>query len=54
MKLLTVREAAKQLALAPKTVRKLIKTGSLRGVRVGRLWRVDQDELDLFVYRRRT
>ena len=27
MKLLTVREAAKQLAVAPKTVRKFIKTG---------------------------
>ena len=54
MQLLTLREAAKQLAVAPKTVRKLIKTGPLRGIRIGREWRVDQDDLDLFVRRRRT
>jgi excisionase family DNA binding protein len=54
MKLLTVRDTAKQLALAPKTVRTLIKTGPLRGIRIGREWRVDQDDLDLFVRRRRT
>jgi excisionase family DNA binding protein len=49
MKLLTVRETAKQLGLASKTVRELIKCGSLRGVRIGRLWRVDQDDLAFFV-----
>jgi excisionase family DNA binding protein len=54
MQLLTVRETARQLAVAPKTVRKLIKIGSLRGIRIGREWRVDQDDLDLFVKRRRT
>ena len=52
MNLLTVREAAEQLGCAPKTVRKLIRAGALRGVRLGREWRVDQDQLDLFVKRR--
>ncbi len=32
MNLLTIREAADQLGLAPKTVRKLIRSGQLRGV----------------------
>jgi len=54
MNLLSVREAASQLGFAPKTVRKFIKTGQLRGARIGREWRVDQDDLDLFVARRRT
>ena len=35
MNLLTIREAADQLGLAPKTVRKLIRSGQLRGVRLG-------------------
>ena len=54
MILLSVREVASQLGLAPKTVRKLIRTGSLRGVRIGRTWRVGKSDLDLFVERRRT
>ncbi len=54
MNLLTIREVADQLGLAPKTVRKLIHGGQLRGVRLGRQWRVDEDELDLFVKRRIT
>ena len=53
MNLLSVREAASQLGFAPKTVRKLIKTCSLLGVRIGREWRVDRDDLYLFVARRR-
>jgi excisionase family DNA binding protein len=54
MILLSVREVASQLGLAAKTVRKLIRTGSLRAVRIGRAWRVDQCDLELFVERRRT
>lgn len=52
MNLLTIREAADQLGLAPKTVRKLILSGQLRGIKLGREYRVDQDELDVFVLRR--
>jgi excisionase family DNA binding protein len=54
MNLLSMREAASQLGFAPKPMRKLIRAGPLRGVRIGRKWRVDQDDLDLFVVRRRT
>lgn len=52
MNLLTIREAADQLGLAPKTVRKLILSRQLRGIKLGREYRVDQDELDVFVRRR--
>ena len=52
LNLLTIRAAAAQLGYAPKTVRKFIHSGQLRGVRIGREWRVDQDELALFVKRR--
>ncbi len=52
--LLKILEVAAELGLAPKTIRVLIKRGELRGIRIGRVWRVDQDDLDLFVKRRRT
>ena len=51
--LLKILQVAAELGLAPKTIRALIKRGELRGVRLGRQWRVDQDDLDLFVQRRR-
>ena len=54
MKLLTIHDTAKQLALAPKTVRRWVKEGKLRGVWLGREWRVDEDDLAVFVARRRT
>jgi excisionase family DNA binding protein len=54
MNLLTLREVADQIGFAPKTVRKLIHSGQLRGVEILGEWRVDQDDLDLFVTRRRT
>ena len=52
--LLKILEVAAELGLAPKTIRKLIASGQLRGVRIGRVWRVDSDELALFVKRRTT
>jgi len=52
--LLKILEVAAELGLAPKTIRKLIASGQLRGVRIGRQWRVDEDELTLFVKRRTT
>jgi excisionase family DNA binding protein len=52
--LLTILEVAAELGLASKTIRALIKRGELRGVRIGHEWRVDRDDLDLFLKRRRT
>jgi excisionase family DNA binding protein len=52
--LLKILEVAAELGLAPKTIRALIKRGELRGVRIGRMWRVDSDDLEVFIARRRT
>jgi len=52
--LLKILQVAAELGLAPKTIRRLIASGQLRGIKIGRVWRVDSDELDLFVKRRMT
>jgi excisionase family DNA binding protein len=52
--LLKIKQVAAELGLAAKTVRAWIKVGVLPGVRLGREWRVDSDELALFIRRRTT
>jgi excisionase family DNA binding protein len=52
--LLKTKDAAKELAVAPKTVIKLIKTGKLKGVRVEKQWRVDEIDLRVFISKRKT
>ena len=52
--LLKLKAVAQELAVSVKTVRKLITAGALRGVKIGRVWRVDQEDLAVFVARRRT
>jgi excisionase family DNA binding protein len=52
--LLNILQIAAELGLAPKTIRALIKRGELRGVRFGRQWRVDSDELAVFIRKRTT
>ena len=52
--LLKLLRVAAELGLAPKTIRALIKRGELRAVRLVRHWRVDSDELALFIRRRTT
>jgi len=44
-RLLTVNEAAKQLSLSPRTVRKLIAGRQIRHVRLGRCIRIEEREL---------
>jgi excisionase family DNA binding protein len=48
------KDAAKELAVAPKTVIKLIKTGKLPGVRVGKQWRIIDTDLAVYIAKRRT
>lgn len=52
--LLKILQVAAELGLAPKTIRVMIKRGELRGVKLAREWRVDADELALFIRRRTT
>ncbi len=43
--LLTIGEAAERLKLNPETVRRQLRTGALRGIKRGRLWRVPADAI---------
>ena len=43
---LTIEEAAARLKLKPQTVRDWLHDGKLKGVKIGRVWRVDAEYLD--------
>jgi excisionase family DNA binding protein len=43
--LLTVEQTAERLQLAPFTVREHLKSGKLRGIKRGRVWRVPESAL---------
>jgi excisionase family DNA binding protein len=43
---LTIEEAAARLKLKPQTVRDWLNAGKLKGVKLGRVWRVDAAALD--------
>jgi len=47
--LLTIAQVAKHLQVSVATVRRLIDAGELRGVRVGRLWRVPKAALEAYL-----
>lgn len=49
MQLYDVKQAAEVLAVSPWTVRGLIRARKLRPVRVGRLVRLDERELEQFI-----
>lgn len=42
---LTVEEVAVKLRVDPRTVYRMIEQGTLRAVRVGRLWRIPKESL---------
>ena len=48
-KLLTPEDAAKALLLKPETIREWLRSGKLKGVKMGRLWRVRESDLETFV-----
>ena len=47
--LLTVTEVAAELRVTSYTVREYLKTGDLRGVKVGNRWRVPREALEEFL-----
>ena len=49
MTLLTVRDAAKYLKIHPETVRTKLREGTLKGVKVGTVWRIKREDLDRFL-----
>lgn len=44
-RLMTPEEVAERLALTPKTVRRFLREGRLKAMKVGRLWRVRESDL---------
>ncbi len=48
-KLLTPEDAAQALVVKPETLRGWLRTGKLKGVKVGRLWRVRESDLEAFL-----
>ena len=48
-KLLTIQQVMSRLQVADETIYRYIKSGKLRAVRVGGLWRVPEDALDEFL-----
>jgi excisionase family DNA binding protein len=47
---LTPEEIAERLKVVPRTVYRWLTTGSLRGVKLGRIWRVDPTDLQNFLH----
>lgn len=47
--LLTPEEVAKRLKVSSKSIREWLRTDKLKGVKIGRLWRVREDELKLLL-----
>ena len=48
MEVLTPEELAKRWRVSAMTVYRLIQSGELHGFKVGKLWRVTEDEVDKF------
>ncbi len=44
-RLITVNEAADRLALSDDTIRKWLRSGRLKGVKVSRVWRVYEEDV---------
>lgn len=47
--LMTPAQVARRLQVTEHTVYEWLRKGSLRGVKLGRLWRVSVDDLDVFL-----
>lgn len=48
-RLLTVNEAAERLALSPDTIRKWLRSGQIKGVKISRIWRVYENDIEEIV-----
>ena len=48
-KVLTLQEVARLLRVSRKTAEKLVRTGQIHAVRVGRVWRIPKEALEDFL-----
>lgn len=51
--MLTLKEVAERLKLHPNTLRRYARQGELPAVRFGRVWRVEEKDLDEFIKTRK-
>ena len=51
-RLLNSIEAAAVLGIHPKTLQRMARSGQIRGIRVGKLWRFRRSEIDLWIERK--
>lgn len=49
----TIKEVAELLKVSDGGVRKWLKSGKLKGIKLGRIWRIKKSDLDEFVNERR-
>lgn len=54
MKFLSVEETAKILSVSARTVRQLIRSKKILAVKVGREWRIAEEDLRKYVAERKT
>jgi excisionase family DNA binding protein len=47
--LLTQEEAAARLKISPLTLGNWLREGKIKGVKVGRLWRIREKDLDAYI-----
>ncbi len=52
-KFYTIKEVAELLKVSDGAVRKWLKSGKLKGIKLGRIWRIKKSDLDEFVNERR-
>ena len=48
-KVYTPEGAAEALLVSPKTIRDWLRAGRLKGIKIGRLWRVRESDLEEFL-----
>jgi excisionase family DNA binding protein len=49
----TIEEVAKHLKVSTRTVREWLRSGKLKGLKAGRLWRIREEDLQAFLERLR-
>lgn len=52
--LLTIQDAAKRLKVSTVTIWRSLKSGALSGVKIGRIWRIREQDLQRFIRERIT
>jgi len=52
-KFYTIKEVAELLKVSDGGVRKCLKTGKLKGIKLGRIWRIKKSDLEEFINERR-